>query len=137
MTIVFLHQLHDHLISLRVQLSMIVVLLFFVVNGTMYSWRMETQAQVDSQLTADLSRRLDGIETIRDAVGAGLRVANQPTGTGFIVESGFDRMWGSLWFGAETGRIPFRWFARDVNFWMSRFENTDWTLIVRLVLSFL
>ena len=44
MTIVFLHQLHDHLISLRVQLSMIVVLLFFVVNGTMYSWRMETQA---------------------------------------------------------------------------------------------
>lgn len=137
MQTIFLHQLHDHLISLRVQLSLLVVLLFFAVNGTMYSWRMETQGQVESQLAGDINRRLDGIETIRDAADAGLRVANQPTGTEFIAEGGFDWMWSSLWFGAETGRIPFRWFARDVNFWMSRFENTDWTLIVRVVLSFL
>ena len=137
MLTILLHQLHDHLISLRVQLSLLLVLSFFAVNGTIYAWRMETQTAVDTYRRADINRLYDGVETIRDAASTGYRVANEPTGTEFIAEGGFDWLWGGYWFSPRTGNLPFRTVGRDVNFWMSRFENTDWTLIVRLVLSFL
>ena len=38
---VFFHQLHDHLKSLRFQVSLLVLLFFFVGNGVIYTWRME------------------------------------------------------------------------------------------------
>ena len=121
MLIVFLHQLHDHMISLRVQLILLLVLLFFAVNGTIYSWRMETQGAVDTQLRAAVSRRYDGVETVRDAASAGYRVANEPTGTEFIAEGGFDWLWGGYWFSRPTTGSRGKWNgARCGRCWPTR-----------------
>jgi hypothetical protein len=41
MSEIFLHQLQDNLKSLRFQISLLVLLFFFVGNGVVYTWRME------------------------------------------------------------------------------------------------
>ncbi|MBW1881866.1 MAG: hypothetical protein JRJ84_26215 [Deltaproteobacteria bacterium] len=45
MATVFLHQLHDNLRSLRFQTSLIVLLLFFVGNGIVYTYKMDRAAR--------------------------------------------------------------------------------------------
>jgi len=134
---IFLQQLHSHLRSLRVQMCLAVVLLFYVANGLIYSWRLESQVGVDASVQADVERRFDNVETVADAAGSWYRAINSSTGSEFICEGGFDWFWGSMWFSPRTLEYPFWNMGRDVNFWMSRFENTDWVLIVRIVLSFL
>ena len=134
---IFFHQLHSHLRSLRVQLCLAVVLLFYMANGLIYSWRLESQIAVDASVQADVERRFDNVQTVADAAGSWYRAINSPAGSEFICEGGFDWFWGSMWFSPRTLQYPFWNMGRDVNFWMTRFENTDWVLIVRIVLSFL
>lgn len=137
MLTICLHQLHDHLMSLRVQLSLLLVLVFFGVNGTIYAWRLEKLPEIDAGITADIERRFDNVDTVARAAAQWFRIQNEAVGTEFMAEGGFDWLWGGFWFSPRTGNPPWWYLNRDVNFHMSPFENTDWVLIVRVVLSFL
>jgi len=92
--IICIHQLHDHLMSLRVQLSLLVVLAFFGVNGTIYAWRMEKLPEIDAGIRADIEDRYENSGTVRGAAGNRFRIQNEATGTEFMVEGGFDWFWG-------------------------------------------
>ena len=137
MAVVFLHQLHEHLVSLRVQISLCIVLVFFLLNGAVYSWRILDMREDDGAVYADVERRIERVETVADAVRNTFRVVNTPTGTEFMTEGGFNWLWGSSWLSAETGHYPDFSYGRDTNMWMDRFDVVDWTFIVRLILSFL
>ena len=137
MGVIYLQQLREYFASCRVQIGLCVVLLFFLLNGVLASLRMEQMREDDVLLRADIEQRYDRVQTVASGVGAWLRVANEPTGTEFMSEGGFNWFWGSVWMTAETGALMNYYYGRDVNLWMDRFESLDWTLIVRLVLSFL
>lgn len=131
------HRLRDHFLSLRVQLSLLVVLAFFVLNGLTYSWRILDMHRADVALYADVARSFDAVHTVADAAAGTYRALNQPTGTEFMTEGGFNWFWGTAWVTPQMNQFPFFYYARDVNLWMDRFEVLDWTLIVKLVFSFL
>ena len=137
MLTILLHQLREHVTSLRVQLSLLLVLAFFGVNGTIYAWRLEKLPEIEAGLAADMERRYDTVQTVQEAVSRWYRIQNRAVGTEFMAEGGFDWLWGAFWFSPSSGTPRWWYLARDVNFHMSPFENTDWVLIVRVVLSFL
>ena len=134
---VFVHQLHEHITSLRGGIGLLLVLSFFIVNGLIASWRGDQLELVDARLQADVERIYDEVATVGQATGQTYRLVNSATGTEFIAEGGFDWFLGQVWLSPRSGAFSRSQAGRDTNGWMTRFENTDWILIVRLVLSFL
>ncbi|MBT4501858.1 MAG: ABC transporter permease subunit [Gemmatimonadetes bacterium] len=137
MGVIYLQQLREYFASFRVQIGLFVVLLFFLLNGVLASLRIEQMREDDALLRANIEQRYERVQTVASGASTRFRVANEPTGTEFMSEGGFNWFWGSVWMTAETGVFMGFYYARDINVWMDRFESLDWTLIVRLVLSFL
>ena len=134
---IFLLQLRDNQRSLRFQVSLVVLLLFFVCNGLVYTMKMERLIVEDQAIEAADERRYDQVGTVGEAVGNWYKILNQETGTEFIAEGGFNWFQSSLWVNPELGNSIGFQTTRTTNNWMRRFEVLDWTLIVRYVLSFL
>jgi ABC-type transport system involved in multi-copper enzyme maturation permease subunit len=134
---IYSHQLLDNLRSLRFQVSLVVLLLFFVLNGLVYTMKTERLVAEDQMIEADNARRYEQAETVRDAVDSGFAVLNRPTGLEFMAEAGFNWFPASLWLTPETGDNLSLDNVRTTNNWMRRFDVLDWTLIVRYVVSFL
>ncbi|MFC1526412.1 ABC transporter permease subunit [Candidatus Latescibacterota bacterium] len=135
---VFLHRLFDHLKSLRFQVSLVVLLLFFVANGLIYSLKANRLVDELGRIDADNESTYAQVETVGDAVGTWFSVASHPLGTEFVAEGGFNWFYDSFSLSARTGRTaPDSGSRLTLNNWMDPFEMVDWILIVRLVLSFL
>ena len=138
---IFLRQLHDNFRSLRFQLGLLALLLFFSVNGFVYSWKMEQQIEEDARILADVERTYDEITSVADLTNQRFKVLARPLGTEFISEAGFnwfhDAMWVTAWWSDGGGGSVRLESLRSTNNWMRRFELLDWTVIVRYVLSFL
>lgn len=134
---ILLLTLADNLRSLRFQLSLVVLLGFFVGNGFIYSWKGERLAIENAQVAAAGDDNYAAIETLSDAVGKRYRILSYHTGTEFIAEAGSD------WFPYALNLTPrtagWQWFgsSRGTNGWLRRFEIVDWAFIVRYVISFL
>jgi ABC-type transport system involved in multi-copper enzyme maturation permease subunit len=137
MGVIYLQQLREHFASFRVQISLGVVLLFFVLNGILSSLQVTKVQEDEPQIRRDVEAAYERVGSVDDMVGQSFRALNTPTGTEFMSEGGFAWFWGAVWVSPETATSPFYYYGRDVNMWMDRFESLDWTLIVRLVLSFL
>ncbi|MEW6752029.1 MAG: ABC transporter permease subunit [Candidatus Latescibacterota bacterium] len=133
----FQHQLRDNLRSLRFQVSLVVLLLFFVCNGLVYSMKVERLTQEDRAIEADDARRYEQVRTVADAAQGTYRILDQERGTEFIAEAGFNWFQSSLWLSPELGYSITLGNVRTTNNWMRRFEVLDWSLAVRYVLSFL
>ncbi len=71
---VFLHQLHDNLRSLRFQTSLIVLLLFFVGNGIVYTYKMGRALKETVQAERSDESRYEAVETLRQAVDSRLKI---------------------------------------------------------------
>lgn len=135
---IFLHQIHDHLKSLRFQVSFLAMCLFFIANGTIYSWKIVQLQEEVARVEANYEGRYEGIETVSQAVGAAYRVLSRPLGTEFICEGGRDWLDDSSVIRPASGRIPSGANRNlTLNNWLERFRILDWTLIGSLVLSFL
>jgi ABC-type transport system involved in multi-copper enzyme maturation permease subunit len=134
---IYLHQLRDNLRSLRFQVSLVVLLLFFVLNGLIYTMKTERLAVEDQMIEQSNADRYNQAETVNAAVSNGFTILSPPTGTEFIAEAGFNWFPETLWLTARTGSNPSLDNVRTTNNWMRRFDVLDWTLIVRYVLSFL
>lgn len=134
---VFLHQLHDNLRSLRFQVSVAVLLLFFVSNGLIYAMKIDRLDQEDRMIDAAQEERYSRAETVGDAADDWFQIINRATGTEFIAEAGFNWFPAALWVTPRYGNTIGYNQLRSTNNWMRRFEVLDWTLIVRYVLSFL
>ena len=141
MTRIFVRQLHDNLRSLRFQLGLVVLLLFFAANGFIYSWKMTQQIDEDARIHADVERIYEGTTTVGAAADQRFKILSEPLGTEFISEAGYnwfhDAMWVTVgWSGGGRGSVRLE-SLRSTNNWMRRFEMLDWTVIARYVLSFL
>lgn len=129
--------LADNLRSLRFQLSLVLLLAFFVGNGFVYVWKGERVAIENQQVAAAGEKVFESVTTVSDAVGKRYRIISWQTGTEFIVEAGSD------WFPYALNLMPqtqgWQWFgsSRGTNWWLRRFEVVDWSFIVRYVISFL
>ncbi len=134
---VYQHQVADNLRSLRFQVSLVVLLLFFVCNGLVYTMKTERLMHEDQTIAADNTRRYEQVETLSGAVGSDYSVLNQATGSEFIAEAGFNWFPSSLWLSPLSGANVNLATVRSTNNWMRRFDVLDWVLIVRYVLSFL
>ena len=137
MIVVFLHQLHDNLRSLRFQTSLIVLLLFFVGNGIVYTYKMGRALKETVQAEQSDESRYEGVETLRQAVDSHFKIRAPLTGTEFIVEAGSDWFPYGMIVSVASGRTTDLSSARTSNYWMREFEVLDWTVIVRYLLSFL
>ena len=135
---IFLHQLQDHLKSLRLQISLVVVLVLFAANGMTYVWKYERLAKNTPHVNADVKRRYDQVEKVNDLVGRFYRIMSDRLPTEFMTEGGANWFGDAFYLNPETGSSMFySGRSRSSNHWMRRYEVADWTLIVRLVLSFL
>lgn len=137
MNTIFLHQLHDNLRSLRFQVSLGILLLFFVANGIVYALKIDRLVAEDAEIQSDLDRQFETIETLSDGVGNWYKILSPPAGTEFMAEAGFDWFQHGLNLNPRTGETSWLNTTRTTNHWMRRFEVVDWALIVRYVLSFL
>ena len=134
---VFLHQLHDHLKSLRFQISLIILLVFFLINGLVFAWRSERMAIEMGHLNRENERRFEEVASLNQAVGNWYRFTSQPLGTEFIAEGGARFLQTTFWLSPESATVPSADHPMTVNAIMERFDLLDWTMIVRFVLSFL
>jgi ABC-type transport system involved in multi-copper enzyme maturation permease subunit len=134
---IFQLTLADNLRSLRFQLSLVILLLFFIGNGLVYTWKGERVAIENEQVAAAGEKVYASVETVSDAVGKRYRILSYQTGTEFIAEAGSD------WFPYALNLTPrtqgWQGFgsSRGTNWWLRRFEVVDWAFIVRYVISFL
>ncbi|MFP6642636.1 MAG: ABC transporter permease subunit [Candidatus Latescibacterota bacterium] len=130
---IFRLTLADNLRSLRFQLSLVLLLCFFVGNGLVYTWKGERVTIKNEQVAAAGEKVFESIET----VGKRYRILSYQTGTEFMAEAGSD------WFQYALNLKPqtqgWQWFgsSRGTNWWLRRFEVVDWAFIIRYVISFL
>lgn len=134
---IYLQQLRDNQRSLRFQVSLVVLVLFFVCNGLVYTMKIERLIEEDRIIEAEDQRRYDQVTTVGAAAEHWYRLLNQETGVEFIAEAGFNWFPSNLWVTPALGSTIGFQSVRTTNNWMRRFEVLDWTLIVRYVLSFL
>ncbi|MBT6628143.1 MAG: hypothetical protein HOB49_14080, partial [Gemmatimonadetes bacterium] len=134
---VFIHQLHDNLRSQRFQVSLGILLLFFVANGVIYSMKMQRMTTQFARSATFDEDRYDRAETLSDAVDNELIIRTGDVGVEYIAEAG------SFWFeygryvNAASGTTLWPRSSRTTNAWMRHFEVLDWCVIARYVLSFL
>lgn len=137
MKTLYLHQLHDHLRSLRLQMGFVLLLLVFALNGLIQVWRFEQVRRDEASLRADMDSHFQHLETVADVV-SGYKILLPLPQSMAIVDGGSEWFDDSMEFSVGTASDPphtDRW--RSQNNWMQRYEELDWSLIVRLVLSFL
>lgn len=134
---IFQFTLADNLRSLRFQLSLVILLAFFIGNGLVYTWKGERVSIENEQVATAGEKVYESIGTVSDAVGKRYRILSYQTGTEFMAEAGSD------WFRYALNLTPqtqgYQWFgsSRGTNWWLRRFEVVDWVFIVRYVISFL
>ncbi len=97
MNTIFLHQIHDNLRSLRFQVSLAILLLFFVANGIIYALKIDRLVAEDAKIQSDLDRQFETVETLSDGVGNWYKILSPATGTEFMAEAGFDWFQHGLW----------------------------------------
>ena len=135
---IFLHQLHEDLLSLRFQVSLVVLLVFFAANGVIYTLKADRVGREVKSLEAEVSRRYDEVSDLNDAASTTFRIFLRPVGTEFIAEGGAHWFEDTGYLNPGTGEaIPYTGRRAAVNHLMDRFEVVDWVLITRVVLSFL
>ena len=134
---IFVHQLHDHLKSLRFQIGLLILLVFFCINGLVFFWKIERTAIEMDRVNKGNEDRYQRVETVSQAVNNWYRVTNPPLETEFMVEAGADLLNTSAWICPATGWIPEDSIGMTRNMLMESFDVVDWTMIVRFVLSFL
>ncbi|MFH1567845.1 MAG: ABC transporter permease subunit [Gemmatimonadota bacterium] len=137
MSAVFLLQLRDNLGSLRLQLSLLILLVLFAANGAVFSARVERQRAETAQIRAADDRVLDGVGTVADAVTPWYRIHSAPLGTEFIADGGNSWTYDSLWITPRSGQTLWNNTVRTTNNWMRRFEVLDWVLVARYAVTFL
>lgn len=132
-----LHNLHDHLKSMRFQLSFALLLLFYTANGIVYAWKIDRESVEAARITTGYRERMEA-STLREAVDNRYDFLLRASGTEFMAEGGFNWFMDTAQIGVATGSTPVqRYGARVTNAWMERFEIVDWTFITRVVLSFM
>lgn len=138
MRTILLQQLREHLRSLRFQVSLVLLLLFFLANGLVYAWKTERVTQEMATIRADADQLYERARTVSAAVGQYYQALSYPLGTEFIAEGGSNWYDDAAYINVSSESTPYSSASlRTLNNWMPRFEIVDWTLIARLVLSFL
>ena len=133
----FVHQLQDNLKSLRFQVSLRILLLFFVVNGVVYVLKIERTDQETNRLRSVDAHSYDSARPVSDAADRWYRIQSDPVGTEFIAEGGFNWSYTGQWVNPRSGETMWTSLTRTTNNWMRRFEVVDWVVICRYALSFL
>ena len=134
---VFVHELQDNLKSLRFQVSLLILLLFFVANGLVYGLKIERTDQESSRLRTVDALTYDSAQTVSDVADRWYRIQSDPVGTEFIAEGGFNWSYSGQWVNPSSGQTMWTTLTRTTNNWMRRFEVVDWVVIGRYALSFL
>ena len=137
MAAIFLHQLRDNLQSLRFQISLVILLLFFGANGVIYTMKTGNLADEVTRITRLNEERYGRVETTADAASTSYKIRCAEVGTEFMAEAGSDWFRYAMYVNPGSGEIPGFASSRTTNRWMRRFEVVDWAVIVRYVLSFL
>ena len=134
---VFFHQLQDHLKSLRLQISLGILLLFFCVNALVFLWKAERLQLEMTQVIEGNAERYEQAETIGDAVQRWYRSTAYPLDTEFIAEAGASRLRTSAWVSARSETLPEASIGMTINALLESYDLVDLTMIVRFALSFL
>lgn len=133
----FLQQLADHLKSLRVQLSLVVVAALFAASGAVYAAKFLRIADLSPIVERDVERRYD-VADLNGLADSRLRLLNERLPTEFMTEGGGNWFGDSFQFEARSGGdFDYHNASRSSNHWVRRYEVVDWTFLVRLVISFL
>ena len=125
MLIICLHQLHDNILSLRMQVSLAVLLTFFVANGLIYSMKIDRLVKEDVFINDINDRRVEELVHLDKAMDYNYNILSDPAGTEFIAEAGFSLFYDTMFINPHSDRIPFLRSARATNNWMQRFELLD------------
>ena len=87
---IFLHQLRDNLQSLRFQISLVILLLFFGANGVIYTMKTGNLADEVTRITRLNEERYGRVETTADAASTSYKIRCAEVGTEFMAEAGSD-----------------------------------------------
>ena len=138
MLTVYLHEIQTQMRSMRFQVSLLVRLLFFVANGVIYALKIERDVAEISRIDSEFAEKISEVSELNGAIGRWYRLTARSTGTEFITEGGANWFSDTYWVNAQSGNRSTEYGrSRTTNHWIRRFEIVDWTLIVRLILSFL
>jgi hypothetical protein len=138
MLTVYLHEIQTQMRSMRFQVSLLVLPLFFVANGVIYALKIERDVPEISRIDSEFAEKISEVSELNGAIGRWYRLTARSTGTEFITEGGANWFSDTYWVNAQSGNRSTEYGrSRTTNHWIRRFEIVDWTLIVRLILSFL
>ena len=135
---IFLLQVQDNIKSFRFLVCLGTLLIFFIANGVIYTFKNETLHKEVGLIQKDVSDRYDRVKTLNAAVDNEYRLSMLPRGTEFIAEGGLFWFNDTAYINPSSGEgIPLFTKRITANNWVDRFELVDWIFIVRVVLSFL
>ena len=101
MTLYF-HQLAEHLKSLRLQVSLVVVAGLFAASGGVYVYKYLRLADLSPIVQRDIERRYD-VDDLNGLVDSRLRLLNDRLPTEFMTEGGGNWFGDSFQLEARTG----------------------------------
>lgn len=138
MAAIFLHQLADHTKSLRFQVGLLVVVGLFAASSAVHVCRFQRMADLAPFVQRDVVDRYAQAKDLNSLATAELRLLNERLPTEFMADGGASWFGDAFYLQAETGGgFDYSAASRFSNHWVRRYEVVDWTLLVRLVVSFL
>jgi hypothetical protein len=104
MRTVYIHQLLDHFKSLRFQISLLLVLMLFGLNGVIYSWKHDRLVQNYATLRAQVSSGYEASTSLNQIVDRWYHLLYPRAETEFIVEGGANWFANSAYVNAASGQ---------------------------------
>ena len=138
MGVVYLRQLLDHLKSLRFQISLLLLLILFGLNGLIYTWKHARLVVNYATQHANAAEIYEESNSLNQVASRWYQLLYPRAETEFIAEGGANWFQNSAWAKAESGQgIIDSQHLGGMNNWIQRYEILDWAFVVRFVLSFL
>ena len=88
LTAIFRQRLLDHLLSLRLQVGLVALVLLFVGNGVIYTWKYDRLRAAEPALQRSIEQRYERSTSVSAATGQTYQVVSDPFPALFIAEGG-------------------------------------------------
>ena len=123
MRVVYFQQLLDHLKSLRFQISLLLLLILFGLNGLIYTWKHERLVENYATIHADIASTYEATDSLNRVVNRWYHLLYSRAETEFIAEGGANWFENSAYVNAESGQsIVYGRHVGGMNNWMQRYE---------------
>ncbi len=137
MKTLFLRELTDQLKSIRVTMSLVIVLVLMLINGFVYIERYQEDVEDHAELMRSFQVKIDQDLPLPDLMNYGIQSMKKPLPVMFVSEGGQRSVPNSVGIRAQTPWVPNYPHSSllRTNYGLPSSDPIDWEFIVKVLLS--